>query len=143
MAASVAQHFLKQNRAIGMLSYSHHREVIGCERGERQIGKIMEMLSVLQADGAVPFDRVLHAEGTLLPRGATIIAISASPNAAWALSVQQMVRSGQRVVAIVINGETFGGASYTPVITGLLATGAVVRVVKRGDSLTDAIAAEL
>ena len=140
MAASVAQHFLKQNKDIGLVCYSHHREVVACERGERQNSKIMEMLAAVQADGATPFDRVLHAEGALLPRGATIIAISASPDPAWAISVQQRVRSGQRVVAIVIDGATFGGAApSTPVITGLIDTGAVVRVVKRGDSLSDAI----
>lgn len=141
MAASVAQHFLKQNRAIGLLTYSHHREVIGCDRGERQSGKIMETLSVLQADGAVPFARVLRAEGALLPRGATIIAISSSPDVVWVNAVQQVVRGGQRLVAIVIDGQTFGRAEpSTPIIAALTETGAVVRVVRRGDSLSDAIA---
>jgi uncharacterized protein (DUF58 family) len=141
MAASVAQHFLKQNRAIGLLTYSHHREVIGCDRGERQSGKIMETLSVLQADGAVPFARVLLAEGALLSRGATIIAISSSPDVAWVNAVQQVVRGGQRMVAIVIDGRSFGRAEPSaPLIAALTETGAVVRVVRRGDSLSDAIA---
>ncbi len=140
MAASVARHFLRQNRPIGFLTYSHHREVISSDRGERQINKIMELLAVLQADGAVPFARVLRAEAAVLPRGTTVIAISSSPDVDWALAVQQMVRSGQRVVAIVIDGESFGDPlPSAPVIGTLVEAGAVVRVVRCGESLAEAI----
>ncbi len=140
MAASVAQHFLKLNKEIGLITYSHHREVIACERGERQSNKLMEMLAVLQADGVVPFDRVLRAEGAQLPRGATLVAISASHDVAWALAVQQLVRSGQRVVAVVIDTQSFGSPlSSQPLITALTHTSAVVRTVRRGDSLSAAI----
>jgi uncharacterized protein (DUF58 family) len=139
MAASVAQHFLKQGRAIGMVTYNQHREMLNSDRGARQINKVMEMLSVLHADGPLPFERVLRAEGALLPRGATVIAISASTDVRWALSMQQMVRSGLRSVAVVIDAETFGGAASAPVIGALAEAGAVVRVVKRGQSLSEAI----
>ena len=139
MAASVAQHFLKQGRAIGMVTYNQHREMLNSDRGERQINKVMETLSVLHADGPLPFERVLRAEGALLPRGATVIAISASTDVRWALSIQQMVRSGLRSVAVVIDAETFGGAPSAPVIGALAEAGAVVRVVKRGQSLSEAI----
>jgi uncharacterized protein (DUF58 family) len=140
MAASVAQHFLKQDRAVGLVAYGHHREVLSSERGERQINKIMEVLSVLRADGEVPFERVMRAEGAILPRGATVIAISASPDVAWALSTQQLVRSGLRAVAIVINSQTFGSVESTAAVVGALAeAGAVVRMVKRGESLTESI----
>jgi uncharacterized protein (DUF58 family) len=140
MTASVAQYFLKQGRSIGMVAYNQHREVLNSDRGERQINKVMEMLSVLHADGQVPFERVLRAEGTLLPRGATVIVISPSTDVRWALSIQQMVRSGLRAVAVVIDSETFGGTqSAAPLIGALAEAGAIVRVLKRGQSLTEAI----
>jgi uncharacterized protein (DUF58 family) len=140
MTASVAQHFLKRGRAIGMICYNRHREVLNSDRGERQINKVMETLSVLHADGVVPFERVLRAEGALLPRGATVIAISASTDVRWALSMQQMVRSGLRAVAVVVDAESFGGPQpATPVIAALAEAGAVVRVLKRGQSLSEAV----
>ena len=140
MTASVAQHFLKQDRAVGLITYAHHREVLSSDRGERQIYKLMEMLSVLRADGEVPFERVMRAEGMLLPRGATVIAISASSDVTWALSVQQLVRSGLRVVAIVIDAHTFSGVETPADLIGALAeAGAVVRVIRRGESPAEAI----
>jgi uncharacterized protein (DUF58 family) len=140
MGASIAQHFLRQDRAVGMITYSYHRETLSCERGERQMNKIMEELSVLRANGSVPFERVLRAEGAVLPRGATIIVVSPSMDVSWALSVQQLIRSGLRVVAIVVDASTFGVTDPSaPVIGALAQSGAVVRVVKRGDSLSEAI----
>jgi uncharacterized protein (DUF58 family) len=140
MAASVAQHFLRQDRALGLVTYGQHREVLSGDRGERQTNKIMEMLSVLRAWGGVPFDRVLRAEGSILPRGSTVIAISASPDVAWALAVQQLVRSGMRAVAIVIDSSTLGGTtSHGPVIGALAEAGAVVRVVRRDEPFGEAI----
>ena len=140
MGASIAQHFLRQERAVGLVTYSHHRETLSCERGERQMNKIMEMLSVLRADGGVPFERVLRAEGALLPRGATIVVVSPSLDVSWALSVQQLIRSGLRVVAIVVDASTFGAIEPSaPLIGALAQAGAVVRVVKRGDSLSESV----
>jgi hypothetical protein len=94
----------------------------------------------VRAEGDIPFDRVLLAEIMLLPRGATLVAISASPDTAWALAVQQATRSGLRVVAIVIDGQSFGAAQISEdVVVALAEAGAIVRVIRCGDSLPQAI----
>lgn len=139
-AASVAQHFLQQDRVVGLIAHGSHREVIAGERGERQLNKIMETLSVVRAHGAIPFDRVLSTESVALVRGTTLVAISASPDVAWALAIQQTVRSGVRVLAIVIDGHTFGSErSSDDIISALANSGAVVRVVHCGESIPQAI----
>lgn len=136
MAASVARHFLQQDRAIGLIAYGQHREVVACDRGERQYTKIMEVLSVIQAQGEVPFHRVLRAETASLARGSTLIAISPSFDAAWAITAQHIVRSGLRVVAILIDAESFGGpAGSAPMIGALAEAGAVTRLLRLGDQL--------
>jgi uncharacterized protein (DUF58 family) len=140
MAASVARHFLRQDRSIGLVAYAQHREALASDRGERQLGKLLEMLSVLRAAGDVPFDRVLRAEAPTFQRGSTVVAISASTDLAWALAVQQMVRSGLRVVAVVVDGASFGGAADpAPLIGALAEAGAVVRRLRRDEPLDQAI----
>ncbi len=141
MAASITQHFLRQERAVGLIAYSHRREALASDRGERQYGKLMEMLSVLRADGDVPFHRVLRAESPSLSRGSTIIAISPSTDLSWTSVAQHMTRAGLRMVAIVIDAQSFGGSqSCAPVVGALTEAGALVRVVRRGESLASAIA---
>jgi len=141
IAASVAKYFLRQDRAVGLGGYAKHREIITGERGERQLNKLMETLAVLKADGDLPFERMLRAELPQLPRGTTVIAISPSPDLHWAEAVQQATHSGLRVVAIVIEAQTFGGtASNADVIAALAETGAVVRTIKCGEPIPEAIA---
>jgi uncharacterized protein (DUF58 family) len=139
-AASIAQHFLQQDRTLGLIAYSQHREVLQGERGERQLTKIMETLAVVRAHGVIPFDRVIQTESALLPRGSTLVAISPSPDVAWALSVQQAVRGGLRVVAIVIDAHSFGATqSSEDVMAALAESGALMRVVRCGESIPEAI----
>jgi hypothetical protein len=114
--------------------------VIQGDRGARQLTKVMETLAVVRAQGEIPFDRVLGAEAIVLSRGTTLVAISASPDVAWALAMQQIVRSGIRVVAIVIDGHSFGASqTYDDVISTLADAGAIVRVVRCGESIPQAI----
>lgn len=140
MAASIAQHFLRQERAVGLIAYSRRREALASDRGERQYGKLMEMLSVLRAEGDVPFNRVLRAESPSLSRGSTIIAISPSTDLSWTGVAQHMTRAGLRMVAIVIDAQSFGGTEpCAPVASALSEAGAIVRIVRRGESLANAI----
>lgn len=139
-AASIVRHFLRQERAVGLIAYSRRREALASDRGERQHNKLMEMLSVLRAEGDVPFHRVLRAESPSLSRGATVIAISPSTDLSWTGVAQHMTRAGLRLVAIVIDAQSFGGTeSCAPVVSALAEAGAIVRVVRRGDSLASAI----
>jgi uncharacterized protein (DUF58 family) len=61
VAASIAQYFIRQERATGLVAYGQTREVIQADRGERQLSRILETLAVLRADGRIPFDDVLAA----------------------------------------------------------------------------------
>jgi uncharacterized protein (DUF58 family) len=140
VAASVAQHFLQHNRVVGLVAHGKHRELIHGERGERQSTKIMETLAVVRATGEIPFDRVLTEVTMSFSRGVTLIVISPSPDVAWALAVQHLARSGMRVVAIVIDGHTFGREAPSDAVIGALAnSGAVVRIVRCGEPIAEAI----
>jgi uncharacterized protein (DUF58 family) len=140
IAASAAKHFLKQDRAVGFVAHSRHREWVPSDRGERQFNKLMETLAVIHAEGNLPFEQVLKTELAQLPRGCTVVAISPAVDVAWAVAIQQATRSGLRVVAIVIDAQSFGGpAPCTDVIAALAETGAIVRVVKCDELIPAAI----
>jgi hypothetical protein len=134
LAASVGRHFIDDGKTVGMVTYAGHREVLQPDRGDRQLNKLLETLAVVRAVGEVPFARVLRAEGRQLSRSSTLVTISASPDVAWAASLAHIARSGARVMAIVIDRETFGDwRSMNDVRTALTETGVDFRVVKRGD----------
>ncbi len=51
VAASLARHFINQNRTVGLMAAGQHREIIPTDRA-RQLLKVLEALAVLRAEGA-------------------------------------------------------------------------------------------
>jgi uncharacterized protein (DUF58 family) len=140
VAASLAQHFLRRDRALGIASYGQRREVVQADRGERQLTKILETLAVLRAEGHVPLPELIRAEGQQLVRGTSVIIITPSDHIQWLVTARQMERAGMRVVAIVIDAATFGGNQTTEAVaTQLASTGTMTYLVKYGDPLEQAL----
>jgi uncharacterized protein (DUF58 family) len=140
IAASVAQYFLRHDRAVGMIGYGQSNEVVQPDRGERQLNRILETLSVLRADGDVPVQDMLHAESHLFPRGSTVIVVTPNPREEWATAARQLTRRGLRVVTILVNPASFHGTrSIEPLYTLLQMTGQVAYLVNNGDDLTSAL----
>jgi len=137
IAASLAQHFLRQDRAVGMLAYGQSNEVVQADRGERQLNRILETLAVLRAKGEMPLQDLLNTESHLFARGTTVIAVTAAPDEKWAVAARQLSRRGLRVVSVLINGESFGGTRSSDPLAHLLAAGGMVSyMVNNGDSVT-------
>lgn len=137
VAASLAQFFLRNDRAVGMLGYGQSNEIVQPDRGERQMNRVLETLSVLRAEGEVPVSDVLQAESHLFPRGTTIIVITPTTRENWPTAARQLARRGLRVVTVLINPESFGGSrSADRVYTLLQASGMVVYRINEGDDLT-------
>lgn len=140
IAASVAQYFLRHDRAVGLLGYGQSNEVVQPDRGERQLNRILETLSVLRAEGDVPLQDVVHAESHLFPRGSTVIVVTPNPREEWATAARQLTRRGLRVVTILVNPASFQGSrSAEPLYTLLQMTGQVAYLVNNGDNLTNAL----
>lgn len=140
IAASVAQFFLRRDRAVGMMAYGQSNEILQPDRGERQFNRILETLAVLRAEGDVPMQDMLHAETHLFPRGTTLIVITPNVREEWSVSARQLSRRGLRVVTILVNPESFfGQRSGHPLYHLLRASGLVAYLVNNGDDLTAAL----
>jgi len=140
IAASVAQFFLRRDRAVGMLAYGQSNEILQPDRGERQFNRILETLAVLHAKGEVPLQDMLSAETHLFPRGTTVIVITPNTREEWSVSARQLARRGMRVVTILVNPATFQGTrSAEPLYHLLRASGQVAYLVNCGDDLTTSL----
>ena len=137
IAASLAQYFLRRDRAVGMAAYGQSNETIQPDRGERQLNRILEILSVLRAQGQVPIEDVLEAEAYLFPRGTTVIVVTPNASEEWVTAVRQIARRGLRIVTVLVNPKSFGGQnSSEPLLPVLRAAGMGAYLVNCGDDLT-------
>jgi uncharacterized protein (DUF58 family) len=109
-AASLAQHFIRRNRAVGLVAYGQRREILPADRSERQMTKILEALAVLRAEGSVPLMQVLATEADRLARGTTIIMVTPSPDDRWVLVSRDLTRRGLRSIAVLVDPASFGRA---------------------------------
>jgi uncharacterized protein (DUF58 family) len=145
IAASCARYFVRQEREVGLMMHGVHRYTINAERGERQLNKMLETLAVIRADGLLPFGSVLASETVSLPRGITVVAVSASLNTEWAAAIQGLTRGGLRVVAVFIDASSFpdappGAAEDSASVQAALAnSGALLRVVRYGDAIAETL----
>lgn len=140
VAASLAQFFVRRDRAVGMVAYGQSREVIQPDRSERQLTKLLEMLAVFRPSGQIHFHDALTIEAEQLPRGATVILITSSWDMRWVVGAQSLKRRGLRVAGVVLDALTFGGQHENASLAeGLWAMGIPAYRVKNGDDLAAAL----
>jgi uncharacterized protein (DUF58 family) len=139
-AASLARYFLLHDRAVGMSSYGRSRWFVQTDRGERQIGKLMESLAVVEGKGTLPISHLIATDGVRLNRNDTILAISADPNPEWAVALQDSQRRGVNSIAIVIDGGTFGQpVQYDAVVSRLEMSRISHYRIACGQTISDAL----
>ena len=144
IAASVAQHFVYKDRAVGMVTYGHMREVLQPDRGHRQLTKILETLAMMRAEGEIPLTQILLSEGERLGRGVTLVVITPSLDRTWVAASHDLARRGVRMVAIVIDPESFGGQGRAEdVIAELQISRVPAYLVRNGDDLASALSRQM
>ncbi|NDJ87466.1 MAG: DUF58 domain-containing protein [Chloroflexi bacterium] len=140
-AASLAQHFLDQNRTVGFLTYSPHRDYIAPDRGDRQFIDILETLALARSETEVTLQQMLALEGHNLMRGTTLIVVSASLQTNWVAEAYAQTQRGLTVIAVVIDPSSFGlmGVDFELVQRQIESAGVLVYPVRREDDLTAAL----
>lgn len=140
IAASLARYYIQNERVIGMVSAGRIYTVISSEKGGRQLGKILEALALLKADGKLPLQGLVEAQVRNLPRGSTVVLITSAYGDGISLSAELLSRSGMRPIIVLIDSESFGGPTGSErVMRQLELMGFPVCMVAKGDDLGQAL----
>lgn len=144
-ATTLARHFLKIGRSVGVIGWGQHHEIIAPDRGERQLGKIMEAMAVIRAQGSADFGQLIASEMARLGNTDTVILVTASTDESWASVLPLLIRKNVKVAVVLIEPGTFGGPALSPmfVVGSMSAMSVPIYLIKRGDDLTQALDSEL
>jgi uncharacterized protein (DUF58 family) len=143
-AASLVVHMLEKDRAVGFAAYGRRRHVIQADRGASQLHRILESLAVLDAVGTMRLEELLKLDGSRIPRGSTVIVITADTNPELASHINHLKRTGRSPVLVLLHAESFGGAPGSEAIAeNVRRLGVFVRLIRRGDSLEEALSSRL
>jgi len=140
IAASLARFYLQRRRAVGMITAGQSLQVLPADRGGRQLGKILESLALLQAEGSMPLQNLVEVQARHLPRGSTAVLITPSVSQSVFQTADILLRRGFRPVAVLLDAMTFGGV-FNPdkLIASLKFLHVPVCRVCFGDDLTETL----
>jgi len=108
-AASLARYYLQRGRSVGLAYADQTVRILPSDRGGRQLGKILEALALVRAEGEMPLQGLVEAQARHLPRGSTVVLITPSTADSVYRTVDLLVRRGLRPVVVLIDAVTFGG----------------------------------
>ena len=140
IAASLVRYYLQKGRAVGLVSSGQLLQVLPADRGGRQLGKILESLALLRAEGNLPLQGLVEAQARNLPRGSTAILITTSADKSQFQIADLLLRRGLRPVVVVLDTLTFGGySSPDQIVAQMQFLGAPVCKVAYGDQLSETL----
>jgi uncharacterized protein (DUF58 family) len=140
IAASLGIHFLDLDRSVGLIAYGKARHVIQPDRGEAQRYRMLESLAVLNADGVHDLDQVLRVEYPRIPRGSTVIVITAAAGPVVMNAIRSLMIGARHPILVSLDAGTFGGPEDSSALPAAAAReGVPVIAVRCGDSLEEAL----
>lgn len=136
IAASIAKYYIRQKREVGLVSAGQSYSVMPAERGDRQLGKILETLAVLRAEGELPLWGLINSQWSHLARGSTVILITPSTDEKILTVVMELIQRGLMPVVVLIDPSSFGGRSNTADLEARLVNrGILTFVIRQGDDI--------
>jgi uncharacterized protein (DUF58 family) len=109
IAASLASHFIRRSRSVGLVSAGRHLTLLSPDRGGRQLGKILEALALSHAEGSLPMRGLVETQAKHMTRGSTVILITPTVRQEFPFVVEYLLRRGVRPVVVLLDPASFGG----------------------------------
>jgi len=139
-AASLARFYLQRGRAVGLAFSGQMLNVLPSDRGGRQLGKILEALALLRAEGTLPLQGLIEAQARYLPRGSTVVLVTPATSETIIQITDLLLRRGLRPVVVLIDSATFGGYfSSAHLEKSLSILGVPVCNLRYGDDLSEVL----
>ncbi len=140
IAASLARSYLRRGRAVGLVGAGQHLALISPDRGGRQLGKILEALALIRAEGGIPLRGLVETQVKHMVRGSTVVLITPTVSNEVALLADYLLQRGLKPVVILLQAESFGGeAGSGELLARVKMLGVPVRLVECDTDLEHAL----
>ena len=142
-SASIVKYFIKNGQLVGFASVGQIYTSLAAEKGERQLGKILETLAFLKCEGELPLHGLVESQVQYLPRGSTVILVTPSTREDVILAVDGLSMRDMRPIVVLIDPHSFGSPySVDNLLEKLQLRGIPLTVISKGNNLTEALEKE-
>ena len=136
IAASLAKHFLDDERVVGFGAYTPNRYFVLPDRGNRQLAMILSALAVARCTSEMSLREMLSLEAMQFTRGTTLMIITSSLDTGWIAEAQVLQRRGIRPFCVFIDPATFNRQLDSSEVRGMLQLAKIpVLIVGKDDDI--------
>ena len=140
VAASLAKHFIDDERVVGFAAYTPYRQVFQPDRGNRQLTRIFQALAIARSTSNYALREMLSLETHQFTRGTTLLIITASLEQDWINEAQVLQRRGVRPVCVFIDPQSFNPQLDSAAQLGMLQLAKIpTLVVSKDDDVAAAL----
>lgn len=137
IAASVGKYFIRNGQGVGLACAERKLHILASEHGERQLGKLLEFLAFVRAEGKMPLRGLVESQIPHIARGSVVVLVTTSTNDDLMGSVEQILRRDLRPVVVVVDAKSFGAQEERDMdaLASLQKRNVPAVIVERGDQL--------
>lgn len=136
IAASLVRDYLRRGRSVGLVSSGSYLALIPPDRGGRQLGKILEALAILRAEGEVPLRGLVETQVKHMVKGSSVVLITPSTHHEMVIVAEYLLRRGLKPVVVLLDAASFGGPDGSAELAiQIRSIGVPVRLVRNGVEL--------
>ena len=110
ITASLAHYYLRQSKAVGLMTSTPQFRIIPAERSERQESKILETLAFIEAEGMLSIAGLVATQAGQLPQGSSAILVTPTVYPELVSAVDDLQRRSLRPVVVLLIADSFGGS---------------------------------
>jgi len=107
IVASLSDYFVKTDKPVGIACADSKMIVLPPEKGERQLGKIMETLAFLEGKGNLTINELIETISHQIPRGSTVYLVTSGGVASAQIGLEMLIRKRLNPFLIVVDKESF------------------------------------
>ena len=108
-ASSLADYFIKQRRSVGFSCSGKIPEFLPSDKGERQLSKILEILTYTKPDGDFPIRSFIESNVKYQNLGTTVIIITTTASIELRNVAEVIKQRGLYPILIILDAHSFGG----------------------------------
>jgi len=139
-SASIVKYFIKKGQMVGFASVGQIYTSLAAEKGERQLGKVLETLAFLKCEGELPLHGLVESQVQYLPRGSTVILVTPSTREDVVLAVDGLFMRDLRPIVVLIDSHSFGSQyRIENLLDKLQMRGIPLTVISKGNNLKEAL----
>ncbi len=140
LAATIFNKYMENGKDTGIIISGDRRHLYLPDSGKLHREEVDRMLATVKAEGTERLEDLLEKEMSRFEAGSIVIIITSSGSETLPRMVNDIEKQGCMAVVVLLDPVSFGGTTgIIPAVKNILATGAQVYIVRKGQLISSAL----